>query len=71
LSLKNNLLIHFLPFAKANKLSSQIIQQSDYSIQINDFLLILTNSILYLFIGILCFKFAEKHAKNHGTLGMH
>ena len=60
-----------MPFAYASRISSAIIRETASCVTWSDFVIVMLNSAFYLFVGILCFRIAEKGAKRLGILGNH
>lgn len=70
-STKSKIFAIVMPFAHASRISSIILRNLSSPIVWTDFIIILANSVVYMVLGILCFKLAEKSAKKYGLLGMH
>ena len=70
-SSKNVLFSILMPFAYASRISSAVIRGAALCVTWSDLVIIIINSVLYLFVGVLCFRIAEKGAKRLGILGNH
>jgi len=60
---------YLIPFSKTKNLSLSILSEPYFSVEYYEYVVVLLNSVCYLTLGILFFKFAEGYAKKNGTLG--
>ncbi|MDO5341770.1 MAG: heme exporter protein CcmB [Bacteroidia bacterium] len=70
-STKSKLFAFVMPFAYASRISFSIVKNMNVTLNFMNILIIIANSFVYLLVGIICFRIAEKSAKKLGILGMH